>query len=194
MPEKTKNQAVQNITLKDRVDDLSQENLLSKNTENPVEKLRFQELREKIKNKKRLKVVISSYNVWISALVIFLIGASIVLNSSLFKKADYKLFNFAAMSANKISSCFSGINNFILAQFSSPYVVTIGEYGNVLVAKNEAIEILPQFKQINIKKLDSGIYTFEMERFSSKDKAYALANEFIQSGLDVVHVRYLPKK
>ena len=183
MPEKIENQTVENITLKDRVECLPQEDLLSKNTENPVEKLRFQELREQRKNKKRLKVVITSYNLWISVLVVFLISASIAFNSSVFKKADYKFFNLAAIASD-----------FVLAQFTSPYVVTIGEYGNVLVAKDEAIKILPQFKQINIKKLDSGIYTFEMERFSSKNKAYALANEFRQDGLDVVHVRYLPKK
>ena len=171
MPEKIENETLQNIKLKDRVDYLPQENLFSKTIENPVEKLRFRELREQRKN-----------NVWISALVILLIS-SIALNSSVLKKADYKFFNL-----------FKNLNDFMLAELNSPYVVTIGEYGNVLVAKDEAIKILPQFKQIDIKKLDSGVYTFEMERFSSKKKAYTLANKFIQDGLDGVHVRYLLKK
>ncbi len=80
---------------------------------------------------------------------------------------------------------------FFTDQIKSPYVVTIGEFKTFPSAKEEAIKLLPRFKQINIKQLMSGLYTFEMERFTSKDKAYLLANEFMHDGLNVVHVRYL---
>ena len=80
---------------------------------------------------------------------------------------------------------------FFVDQIKSPYVVTIGEFKTFANAKEEAIKLLPTFKQIEIKQLMSGVYTFEMERFSSKDKAYSLANEFMQDGLNSVHVRYL---
>ncbi len=183
MTEKINNEAIQGITLKDRVEYVSDDSVLKKNTENPVEKLQFQEILQKRKTYKIPKSVLSQNNVWIPLLVVCLIWVSMTLNSSFFKQADLKLFNSV-----------KNLNNFALAQFSSPYVVTIGEYGNVSVAKDEAIKILPQFKQIDIKKLDSGLYTFEMDRFTSKNKAYNLAGKFTQDGFDAVHVRYLPKR
>jgi hypothetical protein len=82
--------------------------------------------------------------------------------------------------------------DFVMNQIKKPYVLTVGEFGNSALAKDEATKLLPKFKEITIKQLDTGIYVFEIERFSSKTKAYLTAGKFIQDGLDSVHVRYLP--
>ncbi|OGI20068.1 MAG: hypothetical protein A3B68_00495 [Candidatus Melainabacteria bacterium RIFCSPHIGHO2_02_FULL_34_12] len=140
--------------------------------ENPIEKLRFK--KNQIKKKTNLQLI--------SSLAVFiLISSSIILNSFFLKTLDPKLFEL-----------FSTISEFLHVPMSKPYVVTVGEYGNLSVAKDEAIKLLPKFKQIDIKKLDNGIYTFEMERLGSKSKAYSFAKELTQDGFDAVHVRYLP--
>lgn len=150
-------------------------------TDNPVSKLQFQTLQRKKTNKINFLNIFLSNNSWMFVPALILIFTSISLNKLLLEKLDPGIFT--AMSFSK---------SLVLDQFTKPYVVTLGEFGNLGIAKEEAVKLLPQLRQVNIKQLKSGIYTFEIERFSAKKKAYFLADEFMQKGFDVVHVRYLP--
>ena len=153
-------------------------------TENPLERLSFRKYRKKQKTR-------FSSNFYLFIFVALLLSASIVLNKFFLEKLDPKLFKITSTSTSFIKSIFVSSQDFVIGQLEKPYVLTIGEYGNFSIAKEEAFKLLPKFKQIHIKQLNSGVYTFEMERFASKKKAYFAAEKFMKEGFDVVHVRYL---
>lgn len=155
--------------------------------ENPYETLVF---RNKIRRKKNNNSL--RFNFLLILLIVTLITSSILLNNFFTKSLDpviFKLLSFPHLvqEGNILSP-----KDFVMNQIKKPYVLTIGEFGNSALAKDEASKLLPKFKEITIKQLDTGIYVFEIERFSSKKNAYLAAGEFIQDGLDSVHVRYLP--
>lgn len=158
---------LKNSELKDKLDFVDELNILK--TENPVFKLSFQ------KPNKR--------NVYLSLIVICLIGLSILSNMFFLEKFDRIVINF-----------FSHPQSYIYNLVNKPFVVTIGEYGNLGVAKDEAIRLLPKLKQIKITQLNSGIYTFELDRFAFKEEAYSLAKMCEIEDFDAVHVRYLPSQ
>ena len=178
---------IENIKLKDRLEVLQENTTYETKTENPVEKLSFQEYRKR-------KQELFNYKFWLFLFVIFLLGASIFLNTLHLKRLDQGLLKLISTPAAFINEVFSSTQNFLYDQINKPYVVTLGEYGNFAIAKDEAIKLVPKLKQINIKQLNSGIYTFEIDKLASKNKAYAIANEFIEAGYDGVHVRYLPNQ
>ena len=181
------------VQLKDRVESLNKSFETNEDTENPIEKLQFRRIKRN-KKKKNLINVIFSYNFWLSLVVMSLIVISILLNSYFLERLDPVLFKTISNSFSVSKEFLSSPTNFIIDQITNPYVVTVGEYGNAAIAKDEAIKLLPKFKQVNIKQLNSGIYTFEMEGLSSKKKAYELAQKFIHDGYEAVHVRYLPNQ
>lgn len=149
----------------------------STNVKNPIDKLSFNELEKE--TKKYSNSVFTFYTNWIFLLVVVLLSSSILLNKYLLKNLDPIIIK--SMSTAK---------SFFTDYLKKPYVLTIGEYGNFDVAKEEAIKLLPEFKYIDIKELNGGLYTFEIERFSSKGKAYEVAHKFMYDGYDAVHVRY----
>ncbi len=153
----------------------------SSNTKNPLESISFENEIDEIElvevpfwNKITFKA---------GVFVTVVISLSLLLNP-FFKKIDPIFFKIA-------SAPFTGINSYFFDQLHKPYVLTVGEYGNLAIAKSEALKLLPVYKQINIKQLQSGLYTFEIERFTSKRKAYKAFSKLEQSGLYAVHVRYL---
>lgn len=151
----------------------------STNVRNPIDKLSFNELEKE--TKKYSNSIFTSYTNWIFLLVVVLLSSSILLNKFLLKNLDPVVIK--SMATTK---------SFFTNYLKKPYVLTIGEYENFDVAKGEAIKLLPEFKYIDIKELKGGPYTFEIERFSSKRKAYEVANKFMYDGYDAVHVRYQP--
>lgn len=181
------------VQLKDRVEFLNKSFEISEDTENPVEKLQFRKIKRNKKNKNLINAIFS-YNFWFSLLVISLIVVSVLLNSYFLERLDPVFFKAISNSFSAYKEFLSNPTNFIVDQITKPYVVTVGEYGNAGIAKDEAVKLLPKFKEINIKQLGSGIYTFEMESLSSKKKAYELAEKFIHDGYEAVHVRYLPNQ
>ena len=171
LKKKEEKEIAEDAKLKDRIaQPINEQLLLTQNVENPVEQLRFKKYKKKNKT-----------NFYLSVCVLVLIGLSILLNAFFLNKIEPLVFEF-----------FSSPQNFVIQQFSKPYVVTIGEFGNVAIAKDEAICLLPKLRQIEIKQLESGIYTFKMEQFGLKKNAYELANKLTQDGFEAVHVRYLP--
>lgn len=167
-------------------------------TQNPVEKLDlFPESEVKTDNaqidqNKKINKNLPNYNFWLILVVVGLISSSMVFNSYFAKKVDPVLFKLLALSNSVIQD--NGLSRLVGDIILRPYVVTIGEYGNYAIAKDEAVRLLPVLKQINIKELDSGILTFEIDQLGSKKEAYSLASELTQRGYEAVHVRYLPKK
>ena len=134
------------------------------NTENPVDKLKF------YKKENESKPAIDKERlIFILSKIIMLIFTVMLLLGSVF-------LNSLVFLSDKC------------------YVVTIGEYGNMEIAKNEAIKFLPELKQIHITELDSGIYTLEIEKLSSKTEAYKLAQKLTEQDFDSVHVRHLPER
>lgn len=95
---------------------------------------------------------------------------------------------------NSLQNCFIIFKSTLVDLITCPYVVTIGEYKDFKIAKENAIKLLPKLRQINIKQFKNGIYTFEMDRLNSKKEAYLLAKKFLDAGFDSVHVRYLPNQ
>ncbi len=146
-------------------------------TKNPIDDLQFVEEKES----KSFK--------WYYLLIVLLIGLSIGLNSLLQRKQNNSQERNTKSST--LNSGLFNIKDYFIDQMKKPYVVTIGEFKDFGVAKQEAIKLLPKLKQIDIKQLKSGIFTFEIERFSSKDKAYVLSKDFMNDGFSAVHVRYL---
>lgn len=142
------------------------------NIQNPFSSLNFTDVEKEISG--------TSYNFWLISVVIILLFSSVVLNQFFIEKLDPKVF-----------SCVSAVKEFAVGQINKPYVLTVGEYGNFAIAKEEALRLLPQLKQIDIKKLESGIYTFQIERFASKEKAYLSRDKYVKNGFNEVHVRYL---
>lgn len=149
-------------------------------TVNPFEKLLFPVL-EDSKSKKTLE----KKNLWLPVIIVLFICSSIFLNSFLKTNLD-------PLVVGTVSSVKSFVSD-NLNKSNKPYVVTVGEFGNFSLAMEEAKRLLPELKQINIKELDSGIFTFEIEKLSSKKEAYLLANALVKDNLELVHVRYLPK-
>ena len=171
MTEKTEKELLEYIKLKNKLDSLNQSPDFEKNIKNPFETLAFNKVRTKIKSKKIL------YKFWFLILVVLFLAASVLFNgviSSKFDPAVYKLINNLSDQINK------------------PYVITIGNFENFETAKSKAIDLLPKLRQINIKQLPTGSYTFEIDKCGSKEKAYSIANEFTHDGFESVHVRYLP--
>ena len=194
---KNESEKLDNIKLKDRLEYLDKGVFEYTNTENPFDKLTFQEYK---KNKKKHKVrngileYFSSYNFILFLLVVFLLSASILFNRVFLEKLDPKIFKMISQSVFFAKEIFLLPESFLIDQIKKPYVVTLGEFGNFAIAKEEAIGLLPKLKQVDIKQLNGSIYTFEVERFASKKKAYSLADNFIKDGFDTVHVRYLPEQ
>lgn len=160
--------------------------------ENPVEKLDFANtISTSLSNtQEKIPEVFNSFNFLILLLIVLLLGTSVSLNKLFSDKLDPLLFKVVSKSGFLPSKTFACFKNWI----SAPYVLTIGEYESLDIANEEAIRLLPQLKQIDIKKLNTGIYTFEIGRFSAKEKAYLLAGEYAMAGFSGVHVRYLPNQ
>lgn len=178
---------LKNVKLSDTLESFSKE--ISMNTENPVDRLSFSSVR------KRKDIKIKNYsNLGLLLITVCLICLSIFFNSYFIEKIDPVLFKtFSSMSTAVNENAFEP-GRLVSDLIMRPYVVTIGEFGNYSIAKDEAIRLLPTLKQIQIKELESGVLTFEIERLGSKKNAYSLANELIQRGFESVHVRYLPRK
>ena len=175
MPEKTEKELLEYIKFKNKLDSLNQNPGFEKNTKNPFETLTFDELKTEVKKKKI--IFLPSYKFYFSVLVIVLLAFSVLFNGVISSKLDpvlYKLINNLSALTNK------------------PYVVTIGNFESFEIAKGKAIELLPRLRQINIKQLPTGNYTFEIEKCGLKEKAYSIANEFTHDGFESVNVRYLP--
>ena len=151
---------------KDKIDSSSLD------TKNPFDSLKFTDVEKKVSS--------TSYNFWLILVVAVLLFSSIALNQFFVEKLD-----------PQILSCVSAIKEFTVGYINKPYVLTIGEYGNLAIAKEEALKLVPQLKQVDIKKLESGIYTFQIERFASKEKAYLWRDKYAKDGFNEVHVRCL---
>ncbi|MBI3590453.1 MAG: hypothetical protein HY094_03620 [Candidatus Melainabacteria bacterium] len=180
------------VKLKDRLEYLDKGIFEDTSVENPFDKLTFREYKKKYETKNNVLGYFSSYNFGLFVLVVFLLSTSILFNRVFLEKLDPKIFKVAFRSVSFTKKAFVSSWNFFVDQIKKPYVVTLGEFGNFAIAKEEAIAKLPKLRQVDIKQLNGGIYTFEIERFASKEKAYSLANGFIKDGFDAVHVRYLP--
>lgn len=161
---------VKDIKLKDRLDFTDKSFL--KNVYNPFLKLNYSSDKEKDK---------LPFNPILLLVVLFLLLASVLFNSYFQKNIDPFIFKITKFD---LKSSFIDV-------IRKPYVVTIGEFGNSALAKEEAIKLLPRLKQVNIKQLENGLHTFYIERFGSKEKAYKYAKELIYNGFDLVHVRYI---
>lgn len=160
------------------------------NTENPLQNLTFSNIEQLRKASKD-----ATYrNLLLFIIFVFLMTASVLLNGTLLKKCDPKIFNAIASYVQHSKNLVFSSKQFLYEQTNKPYILTVGEYGELTLAKEEAIKLLPEFKQIDIKKLDNGMYTFQIERFSSKKEAYADADKYAKNGFSSVHVRYLPNQ
>ncbi|OGI09736.1 MAG: hypothetical protein A3I68_05200 [Candidatus Melainabacteria bacterium RIFCSPLOWO2_02_FULL_35_15] len=171
MTEKTKKELIEYIKLKDKLEYLNKNLTLEKNIKNPFETLIFNKAETKIKRKG------ISYKFWFLVLVVLFLTTSILFNKTISLKIDPVLYKFI---------------NHLSTQLNKPYVVTIGNFESFDLAKSRAVEFLPKLRQINIKQLPTGNYTFEIEKCGSKEKAYSISKEFIQNGFEPVNVRYLP--
>ena len=173
MTKKTEKELLEYIDLKNKLELLNKNPAFEKNTKNPFETLTFNSAKTEIKNKK------FSYKLWFSILILLLLIISVLFNKIISSKFDPALYKV--------------INN-LSAQINKPYVVTVGNFESFDLAKSKAIELLPKLRQINIKQLPTGNYTFEIDSYGSKEKAYSVSQEFIQDGFESVHVRYLPSQ
>ena len=169
MQKKTDKELLEYIKLKDKLELFNKNPSFEKKTENPFETLTF--------NKAKTKSKKISYKFWFSILIVLFLTVSVLFNGVISSKFDPVLYKL--------------INN-LSNQIHKPYVVTIGNFEDFDTAKNKAIELLPKLRQINIKQLPTGNYTFEIDKYGSKEKAYSVSSEFIQDGFESVHVRYLP--
>lgn len=175
--------------------DVDSESIVDKSSvKNPLSELYFKEIKKINKSRAKSKSSNRYFKFWLLLLVLFLVSSSILLNSLFLEKYDPAIFKAVKTATSLLGEIYKGSRAYITDQITKPYVVTVGEYGNVAIAKDEAIKLLPELKQIDIKKLDSGMYTFEIEKLGSKKEAYMLARKFTQSGFDAVHVRYLPNQ
>ena len=176
MSKKTEKDLQEYLKLKNKLELLNTPTSFEKKTKNPFEALTFNEVNSEVEGKRKTTFV-WSYKFWFSLLVLLLLTVSVLFNgviSSIFDPVLYKMINNLSVSVNK------------------PYVVTVGNFESFEIAKSKAVELLPQLRQINIKQLPTGNYTFEIEKCGSKEKAYSIAGEFIQGGFGPVNVRYLP--
>ena len=176
-----KKELIKYISFKNKLDNLNSNLFLKrKKIKNPFEELVFNESLS-LKREKKNNSFLLSYRSFLLALTIALLFVSVFQSSFLSKKSDPLLLSF-----------FQALENIFSRQINKPYIVTVGEFSDFQTAKQRAINLLPKLRQIEIKKLPTGVYTFEMEKFTSKEKAYSLSKQFIQNGFESVHVRYLP--
>lgn len=168
------NNALENIKLMDVI------------VENPVYKIKFRRAKKYKKSRN------FSPSLLLFVLTVSLISISIIFNAFFLKRLDPFIFKSLSVLSQKYG--FYNPQTYIVDQITKPYVVTVGEYGNFAIAKEEAIKLLPTFKQIDIKQLTSGIYTFQIEKCGSREKAYDEASHLTRNGFEAVHVRYLPKQ
>lgn len=166
---------IKNIKLIDRLDYTNQ-NTFKIDVKNPTRKLQFQSYKQNY-----VPETVEYKNTIVFAVVVVLLLISAVFNNTFSRNLDINLVNF-----------FATCKNFLVDNTTAPYVVTIGEYGNFAIAKEEAKDLLPKLRQLDIKEISPGVYTFEISRFNSKKKAYKLAKELIRDDVSSVHVRYLP--
>ena len=177
MQKKTEKELLEYIKLKDKLELLNKNPVFEKKTKNPFETLTFNNQQIEIKSEK--KKITSSYKFWFLVLVVLSLAVSIFFNSLIASRLDPIVYKFI---------------NSLLDQVNKPYVVTIGDFKTFEAAKSKAIELLPKLRQINIEKLPTGNYTFEIDKCSSKEKAYSISREFTHDGFESVHVRYLPNQ
>ena len=175
MQKKTEKELLEYIKLKDKLELLNKNPVFEKKTKNPFETLTFNNQQTEIKSKK--KKITSSYKFWFLVLVVLSLVVSVFFNGLIASRFDPIVYKFI---------------NSLLDQVNKPYVVTIGNFQTFEIAKSKAIELLPKLRQINIEQLPTGNYTFEIDKCSSKEKAYSISKEFIHDGFESVHVRYLP--
>ena len=162
--------------------DLIKELLIDSKVENPVEKLNF-EFGVIRKKRKKPKISFQFVLAIVSALFVLL---SISLNTVFLKKIDPSI-GILTMTKNFL---FSPVE-FAKCIICKPYAITIGEYGNLLIAKEEAIKLLPLFKAVDLKQLKSGLYTIEISRFSSQKKANAEIEKIRRYNIENLKIRYL---
>ena len=156
------------VKLKNNAKIFTPDTLSIPRTKNPVDAL---ELKDEIEVESGVE---SNKSLKFALLVLLLVSLSFVLNPFFSKKLEPLAFKYLSMPFNK------------------PYILTVGEFKSFAIAKDRAINLLPELKQINIKQLATGTYTFEIEKFTSKEKAYKEYTRLKQDGFDSVHVRYLP--
>ena len=176
MSKKTEKDLQEYIKLKNKLELLNTSASFEKKTKNPFEALTFNEANFGVEEKRKTAFV-WSYKFWFSLLVLLLLTVSVLFNSAISLRFDPVLY--------KVISNLSALIN-------KPYVVTVGNFESFEIAKSKAIELLPRLKQINIKQLPTGNYTFEIEKCGSKENAYSIAGEFTHGGFGPVNVRYLP--
>ena len=181
---KTKNYS-NDIKLKDQLDSVSKNSLIK--SLNPIENLSFQDVAED-------KKISGNVNFFLVLFVVVLLSASVLLSSYFSKNLDPVLYKSVSSCLFCVKGNIDGVKNIVTESLTSHYVVTVGEYGNMVIAMEEAKRLLPKLKQIYIKELESGILTLEIDRSGSKKEAYKLAGKLMQDGFEVVHVRYLPDK
>lgn len=178
MQKKTEKELLDYIKLKNKLEILENSSNSIKRTKNPFESLTFNtqdsETKAQAENEK-LKFLLS-YKFWFTVFVILSLSVSLFFNQLVSLKFDPFLFNLVSSLQNQINK---------------PYVLTVGNFESFDAAKNEAIELLPKLRQINIKELPTGNYAFEIEKYASKEDAYSASKDLIRDGFESVHVRYL---
>ncbi len=175
MSNRSQDELIEYINLKNKLEQLNKNPVLEKKTKNPFDELVFPET----VNHKGKRIFLISYKFWFVLLIILSFSVSILFNRFISTKIDPVIYG---LMKNPVS------------QINKPYVVTLGNFKNYQIAKNKAVELLPKLRQINIKQLPTGNYTFEIDSFPSKEKAYSIAEDFKQDGLEPVNVRYLPNQ
>lgn len=179
MQKKTEKELLEYIKLKDKLEFLNKNSSFEKKIKNPFETLTFNSQQIEVKNKKKKSIFLFSYKFWFLLLVLFSLMVSVFFSSLISSKLDPSLYK---------------VINGLSDQINKPYVLTVGNFENFDLAKSKAIDLLPKLRQINIKELPTGNYTFEIDRYGSKEKAYSGAKEFTHDGFESVHVRYLPSQ
>ena len=182
---------IDKIKLIDRIELVGEEFNLEINTENPIEQLTFIKQRVRNRKNKTKSFFKPDYKFWLLLFICTSLGISFFFNKTFLKTFDPYVVRIVSNTSCYGGNLLDSIQEFTIGLIYKPYVLTVGEYGNFAIAKERAIKLLPYFKQIDIKKLKSGTYVFEIQRFSSKKKAYRIANKLSRNGLDEVHVRYL---
>ncbi len=173
MQKKTEKELLEYIKLKNKLESLNKNPIFEKKIKNPFDTLTFTETN----NQEKKISSITSYKFWFLLLIASLLIVSVLFNSVISSKLDPFLYK----TMNNLTN-----------QISKPYVVTIGNFDTYASAKNKAIELLPKLRQIEIIQLPTKNYAFEIEKLSSKEKAYSVARDFKHDGFEFVNVRYLP--
>lgn len=158
---------------------------LSSETVNPVDELSYKE-----------EVLVTPNSIFKIASVLAIVtffSLSILFNNYFASKVDPVLIS--SISSNSLlAKTFQAPKNFIFNRVNQPFVVTVGEYSTLDLAKEKAKEILSTFRQININELPSGNYALELSRYSSKKDAQSYLTQLqSDSRLDSLMIRYIPK-